>query len=243
MIEVMRDAMASARDDLARNGFFVWRGGLELARLGKLREEIDRYAVRVAAEALPTTHDTPGQSATLKSMNAINQHDAWFADVLDQLALREMAENLLAQPVVVRNVQWFDKPPAASDAPGTPPHQDAVFSGLQPAEGLTFWLPLDSVDRQNGCLWFVPGSHLAALEHAGSDTAGFSRRLAAWTDELAGRELATEVEPGDVVVFHILTVHRTDPNRSTRHRRALGIQVKTTRARETNPKAFRPNVV
>lgn len=222
------------------DGFEVWRQRLTPVQFTELCEQVEHYRSRVEADGLPTVMDEPKNKATRKSMNAMNQHEPWFQDVLDQLSLRQLAERLIQQPVVVRNVQWFDKPPTARSAPGTPPHQDAIFSALEPAEGLTFWLPLSPVDADNGCLRFLPESHGSILEHDTSDTAGFSRRVTVWNEQLVAREIAVTAQPRDLIAHHILTVHRTDPNRSDRHRPAVGIQIKSTRARETNPRAFRP---
>ncbi len=231
----------SGGERFTQQGFDVWRQWLTASQFATLSDRVDQYAARVDDEGLPTMMDESGNFATRKSMNAMNQHDPWFRDILDHLELRLLAEELTGQPVVVRNVQWFDKPPAARSAPGTPPHQDAVFSGLEPAEGLTFWLPLDAVDAENGCLRFLPESHRSLLSHEPSDTAGFSQRVTVWNDAIEAREVAISAVPRDLIAHHILTVHRTDPNRSDRHRRALGIQIKSTRAKETNPKAYRPN--
>lgn len=40
------------------------------------------------------------------------------------------------------------------------PHQDASYLYMNPPETLVgFWIPLEDATPENGCLWFVPGSH------------------------------------------------------------------------------------
>lgn len=40
------------------------------------------------------------------------------------------------------------------------PHQDATFLHTEPlGRVLGFWIALEDATRENGCLWFIPGSH------------------------------------------------------------------------------------
>ena len=39
------------------------------------------------------------------------------------------------------------------------PHQDGTFLNNDPLRLVGFWFPLDDATLENGCLWFVPGSH------------------------------------------------------------------------------------
>ena len=39
------------------------------------------------------------------------------------------------------------------------PHQDGTFLNNDPLKLVGFWFPLDDATLENGCLWYVPGSH------------------------------------------------------------------------------------
>ena len=138
---------------------------------------------------------------------------------------------LLGYPEVeLAFVQWFDKPPRVGSP--TPPHQDNIFDPFDPPEALTFWVALDEVDEENACLRYVRGSHLGSLrEHVDSPSSGFSKLVKDYTDEDRANEVAILLQPGDIAVHHFMTIHRTDPNRSDRHRRGMGFRVKSTRAK------------
>lgn len=41
-----------------------------------------------------------------------------------------------------------------------PPHQDGVFLFTTPQSALGFWIALEDCDESNGCLSYLPGSHL-----------------------------------------------------------------------------------
>lgn len=39
------------------------------------------------------------------------------------------------------------------------PHQDASYLHTEPQSLYGFWIALDDATEENGCLWFIPGSH------------------------------------------------------------------------------------
>ena len=43
------------------------------------------------------------------------------------------------------------------------PHQDGTFLYNEPLRLFGFWFPIDDATLENGCLWYVPGSHLEPI--------------------------------------------------------------------------------
>lgn len=85
----------------------------------------------------------------------------------------------------------------------------------------TSMLFLDDADRQNGCLWVLPGSHGQHRWKGRTDGDAFLANEID-TTELGDLELTPlEVEAGSVVHFGAFLVHRSAPNTSDRDRRAL----------------------
>ena len=39
------------------------------------------------------------------------------------------------------------------------PHRDGTFLYNEPLRLFGFWFPIDDATLENGCLWYVPGSH------------------------------------------------------------------------------------
>src|SRR5262249_3108975 len=131
----------------------------------------------------------------------------------------------------------FNKPPGSTHT--TPPHQDNYYFCLKPARVVTIWMALDRVDEENGCLRYVAGSHQCGLRpHGRSEILGFSQGTTDNGPEDQAREVAVCLNPGDVVAHHGMMIHRADPNRSTRHRRAFAMVYKGVSARR-DEEAFR----
>ena len=96
---------------------------------------------------------------------------------------------------------------------------------FEPNEALTMWLALEQVDEENGCVRYIPGSHLTGMRpHRKSGTLGFSQGIQDYTEEDMYREEPILAEPGDLIIHHAMTVHRANGNHSEfRHRRAMGM--------------------
>ena len=217
------------------DGFSVFRGFLASTALAELRSNVDRLLGEMVPN-LPREHvfyEDRNDSATLKQIQHLEEHDAWFHGLLTAGLFRELAESLLGGPVVPKNMQYFNKPPGIGLP--TPPHQDGYYFMLDPCEALTMWFALDDVDEENGCVRYATGSHrLGMRRHDRTGTLGFSQGIVNYpTEQDRLSEVALPAEPGDLLVHDALTIHRADQNRSVgRSRRALGLIYYSQNARE-----------
>jgi phytanoyl-CoA hydroxylase len=205
------------------------------AELAELSTNLDRFIKDVVPTMPPEQvfYEDKHIPATLKQIQQMGEHDTWFHDLFTAGHFRGVAEFFLHGPVVPKNMQYFNKPPAVSQP--TPPHQDGFYFILDPCEAVTMWFALDAVDEENGCVRYIPGSHKQNMrEHARTQTLGFSQGITDYpTDDDRNSEIAVPANPGDLLVHHALTIHRADANRSmTRTRRALGFIYYSERARE-----------
>lgn len=114
-----------------------------------------------------------------------------------------------------------------SNAP-TAWHQDEVYSKLPiPLRSIHFWIPLQAATIENGCMWYIPGSHLSGLvphrpcspRYAASSSRELGTTLAIdGVDE--SRAVACPMPAGGVAVHHPLTMHYAGPNKTDGYRRA-----------------------
>ena len=174
--------------------------------------------------AMPPEHvfyEDKGDVSTLKQLQHLDQHDAFFSSLFHRESIAGLAEYLLDDTAVPWNMQWFNKPPRIGKE--TPPHQDGFYFMLEPNEALTMWLAIDEVDEENGCVRYIPGSHREGLRaHGSTGVLGFSQGIVDYSAGDAAREVPMIVKPGDLIVHHSLTIHRADANKSNRTRKGLG---------------------
>jgi len=132
-----------------------------------------------------------------------------------------MAVQLLGpQAVFVFDHAMF-KPPGGGP---TPWHQDQAFWRVGGEyRTISFWTPLQAVDRENGCLKFIPKSNRGPLhEHRPLDDDPRKHGLEAIgvADEAA---VYCPLAAGGATVHHWLTCHGADANRTSAGRRAYVI--------------------
>ncbi len=225
----------SIKRDFDRDGYVALPGFYDAAQMAELQQNIDRF-IRDVVPTLPADHvfyEDKSDKVTLKQIQQMGMHDPWFGDLFNNGPFRKVSEILLADQVVPKNMQYFNKP--AQVGKPTPPHQDGYYFMLNPCEAVTMWFALDHVDEANGCVRYVTGSHrLGMREHGRTQTLGFSQGMTDFgtVDDLAN-ERAFPEKPGDLLVHHALTIHRAGGNTTTdRTRRALGFIYYGQRARE-----------
>jgi ectoine hydroxylase-related dioxygenase (phytanoyl-CoA dioxygenase family) len=127
--------------------------------------------------------------------------------------------------------QMFIKEPG-TDAP-TPWHQDLSFWPIRGEQITSFWIPLDPVTRESSGLMYVRGSHrwpqrfkaispdyvAAVIDEQMDDVPDIN------ADPGKYELLDWEMEPGDILMFHPLTLHGSyGNNHRTRRRRALALR-------------------
>jgi len=208
----------------ASQGYLVIRDFLTPDQLAELRSNLDRY-IRDVVPTLPDAdafYDDRTRPETLKQMQRMEQ-DAFFLAYRTHPRWQSTAEWLLGESATAHGAEWFNKP--AGTTHPTPAHQDNFYFCLTPPQVLTMWLALDSVDEENGCLRYIPGSHLTGIRpHNRTKTLGFSQGIADYSDEDLASEVPIHLQPGDVVIHHGNTIHRANPNRSTtRQRRSFAL--------------------
>ena len=222
------------REDFRREGFVVIPGFLDREALTILQERLDAL-IRDKVPAMPPEtafYEDRSDTSTLKQIQALYDHDPYFHTLMYGSRFEALARELLDDEVIGRNLQYFNKPPRSGRP--TPAHQDGYYFMLEPNEAVTMWLGLEATDEENGCVRYIPGSHLEGIRvHGRTQVLGFSQGITDYGPADSAREKWFRTGPGDLLVHHALTIHRADGNESeTRTRKALGFIYYAARARE-----------
>lgn len=208
-----------------RDGFVQITSFLPPEEFEVLAENVARYVRDVAPtitdnDALYQDQDRP---ETLKQLQRMGNYDSFFEEYCRDERWNTLAETLIGEPAKALQPEWFNKPPNTQHP--TPPHQDNYYFKLKPCNVASIWVAVDPIDEDNGCLRYIPGSHLRGVRpHAKTEVIGFSQGIADYGPEDEEAEVALQLNPGDALIHHGWTIHRAEPNTSaTRHRQAFAI--------------------
>jgi ectoine hydroxylase-related dioxygenase (phytanoyl-CoA dioxygenase family) len=111
----------------------------------------------------------------------------------------DLLKQLIGPDFWIRWDQLISKHPGGVEFPW---HQDNGYNKLR-NEHYQFWVALSPSNPNNGGLWLIPGSH-----KKGFLTHRFVGNHEMWEGDDSG-EISITAEPGDVVVFSSLMLHRT----------------------------------
>jgi ectoine hydroxylase-related dioxygenase (phytanoyl-CoA dioxygenase family) len=151
---------------------------------------------------------------------------AGFHDLLWNPAFLLPASQLLGGAVRFWHDQLFCKPPRQGGVVAW--HQDySYWTRTQPMAHLSCWIGLDDSTRHNGCVHYVPGSHLWNL----LPITGLANDMRAIEDVLSDEQksrfkpVPVELKAGEGSFHHPLMIHGSYQNRSDRPRRGAVINV------------------
>jgi phytanoyl-CoA hydroxylase len=208
------------------DGYVFIPGFLSQEESRELNQKLSDFIAQIVP-TMPPNHafyEDNDDRSSLKQLFRMADYDPFFEKLVNGSKFEEMAEVLLGEKVAKGNAEYFNKP--AGVGKPTPPHQDSYYFMITPPQAITFWIPLEDVDLENGCLRYIKGSHRAGMRpHGKNQILGFSQTITDFgTPDDLKNEVALPAKAGDILVHHGMTIHRADGNKSlTRSRRVVGL--------------------
>lgn len=89
--------------------------------------------------------------------HALHWLDPDFKRVTFDSRIKEITRDIgFKDPAVAQSMYIFKQPGIGGEVT---PHQDSSFLHTVPLNIMGLWIALEDVTLENGCLWFIPGSH------------------------------------------------------------------------------------
>ena len=203
---------------------------LKYAILGEIddRHPIDD-AVAGAGEGVPT--------ANLRAFSTSVRSGARYRRVTDGPEVLAVHAALLDGDVRVFDMRW---PRFVRPGEGCGFHCDGPYMNRGTSRIFSSWIPLGRVNREEGALMVLEGSHRSHGLDAGYHDRDADRDGLTWLDDdpvavqqaYGRRWLTTDFEPGDVLCFGMRTLHGAIDNRSATSRCRLSSDSRYQRADE-----------
>ena len=159
------------------------------------------------------------------------QHNPYYRQIIFETDLASVAAQLTySKKVRLYHDHLLVKEPGTRQI--TPWHQDQPYYNVAGKQNCSFWIPVDPISRSS-TLEFIAGSHLGPWLMPRS----FMDQQAKWFPEGSLQELPNiekaredfpiigwELEPGDVVCFHMLTLHMARGVEGSLRRRVFSVR-------------------
>lgn len=206
------------------DGFVIARGLASAATCARVlkvaRDRLSTEAGPAEYEAdlhypgAPASLDAPGGHTVRRLLQAYAR-DSVFREWAASTPVGDRLRQLMGPDVLLAQAHHnciMTKQPRYSSVTGW--HQDIRYWSFERPELVSVWLALTPERPENGCLSFLPGTHLTEFARERLDDALFLREDLAENRSLIDTRVTPLLEPGDVVFFHCRTIHAAGANRT-----------------------------
>jgi len=149
----------------------------------------------------------------------------WAYDLAMHPRILDQVAAILGQNILIHSTSLFFKRARTQDFVSW--HQDGFYWNLDAPRLVSAWIALTDSAIDNGCLRVVPASHLQRLDHRSApmrphDLLASGLEIAAGVDEGNARDVV--LAAGEMSLHHVLIVHGSNANRSSRPRIGFAIR-------------------
>lgn len=154
----------------------------------------------------------------LGNKNQLNHPHVIFRfayEIVTNPRILDAVEAVIGPNILIWGSTFFIKEPRTESYVSW--HQDLRYWGLSGDEEVSAWLALGPVNRANGCMRFVPGSHKGELvphKDTFDDKNFLTRGQEAQVDIEGNETVNIELAAGQVSLHHGKLLHSSGPNRS-----------------------------
>lgn len=217
----------------ANQSFFNQNGYIQISIL--VPDEEIHYLRSIYDDFLNNKYDLDGHRSDLSGDTSANKKVEKITQIMrpalivDELLhsktyqkVFKIAKELMGDDIEMDFDMLIDKAPGTDTM--TPWHQDAAYwPKMEDKRALSFWIALDDVDQNNGCMMYVPYSHLEPIRPHFQPTPNAALQCEVKDDHIVYGNLSS----GDAIAHHGYTLHGALGNKtSDRHRRALIINLR-----------------
>jgi phytanoyl-CoA hydroxylase len=205
------------------NGFVIHENFLTPDELEEWRDAIDEAVTGRGRERIPGFGQEADNDAYYTNV-FVQRVNLWQTNAkVRKLMLDARLGQLAATLAGVEGIRiWHDQ--ALIKQPWANPtgwHLDNPYWSFHSPDAITIWVALDDVTLENGCMWFIPGSHKSATyENAsiGQNIGDLFKIYPAWGKQKA---VPTPMKAGSCSFHNGLVAHGAGVNMTPGWRRAM----------------------
>jgi len=199
-------------DDYARNGVLHPLPALDDGEVARFRRGAEELADRFEGE----------KAAIFGQAHLFHR---WAYDLALHPRILDSVAMIVGDDILVHSTSLFLKRPNTADFVSW--HQDGYYWNLDEPRLVSAWIALTDSAPDNGCLRVVPGSHARRLDHRSApmranDMLASGLEIAVTVDEREAEDVV--LGAGQMSLHHVLIVHGSHANRSSRPRIGFAVR-------------------
>ncbi|XP_066489708.1 phytanoyl-CoA dioxygenase, peroxisomal [Tiliqua scincoides] len=215
------------------NGYLVIKNLVSSEEIDHFRDEFTKICknevkvpglVIMKDVAIAKSEFVPDQRAVTKIQDFQHHEELFRYCTLPQIV--KYVECFTGPNIMAMHTMLINKPPDPGKKTSRHPmHQDLHYFPFRPADRIVAaWTAMERIDRRNGCLVVLPGTHKGSLkQHDYPEWEGGVNKMYHGVrdyDKNAPR-IHLVMEKGDTVFFHPLLIHGSGMNRTEGFRKAI----------------------
>jgi len=205
-------------DSFNRDGFLIIRDFLE-HRECDIIKEIAQIHIKYQIKPIEMEWEYIGKDKerynSVRRIRQVYDRDIVFKRWMENLEIRPILKQLLNDTPVLtlaHHNSIMSKMPHTSSE--TRWHRDIRYWNFENNNLISVWLALGDEYLQNGLLEFIPASHKATFDRDSFDEKSYFRDDYPPNREWISKRVSHNLKKGDIVLFHAMTLHRADANRT-----------------------------
>jgi phytanoyl-CoA hydroxylase len=223
------------RDQYERDGYILVKGLVDKERLAKYKQRF----IEIASGKIPKPDSmimmrdvSLGKSREMGEDKITKLQDFQDDDVLfsycDDPNILKYIQAFTGPDIKAVHTMLINKPPNVGASGRHPLHQDLHYFPFRSEDRIACaWTAMERIDRENGCLVVLPGTHKGELLSHGypewENDGGVNAMYHGIKDvrSFTGERIYCVMEPGDTLLFHPLLIHGSGANKSKGYRKAI----------------------
>lgn len=213
--QITADQIKHYRED----GFVVLQNVLDAEELADWRTTVDdAVGKRLAQRAADNAHEGYYAQVFTQCLRMWTDH-AGIARLVTDGRLGKLAAELMGvDGVRLWHDQALIKPPYGNQ---TAWHLDLPYWAFESPQSINMWFPLEDATLSNGCLWYLPGTHLLAGYQLAPIGQNLDDLFKIYPDWKKMEAVPAPCPAGGVVIHNGLIAHAAGANMTPRARRAM----------------------
>ncbi|XP_014245544.1 phytanoyl-CoA dioxygenase domain-containing protein 1 [Cimex lectularius] len=170
----------------------------------------------------------PAGSSLNKVGHALHWLHPDFKEISFGNKIQDLCRSLRFEaPVILQSMFIYKNPDKCGEVK---PHQDSTYLFTEPNTLVGIWIPLVDTTIENGCLWFIPGSHESGVHrrYVRNKDPEVKKLLVYDRPEVtypSSGFVPVPVSKGSCIVIHGDVVHKSECNKTTKARPAYTFHV------------------